>query len=89
MSKLTGYLSYKDWCILKHSLDKSLKKKKLVLFVDTIITTNNLSTEERETLKKEITDETKTLERITRLHNGFKQYIDGSKNKYSSEGHVV
>lgn len=89
MSKLNGYLSYKDWCILKHSLDKTLEHKKMILFVDTITTTNNLSIEEREALKKEITEETKTFERITRLHNGFKQYIIGNKNYYSSEGREV
>jgi len=56
-------------------LDKILEHKKLILFIDTITTTNNLSTEERETLKKESAEETKTLERITELIDRFKKYI--------------
>lgn len=77
MSKFTGYLSYKDWCILKHSLVRGIKIKEEKLFMNTLISTNNIPTEERIIIEKELEEERKTLERITELTDNFKKYIKG------------
>ncbi|MCB2300371.1 hypothetical protein [Clostridium tagluense] len=77
MSKWTGSLSYKDWCILKHSVDRSIEAKQTELVIDTLISTNNMTLEKKETLQKELEEEKKTLERVTELTDNFKKYIKG------------
>jgi len=86
MSKLEGQMKWKDWCILKHSLEKMLEQRELTLFIDTVTSTNNLSVEERKTLVKEMAEEKKTLETLTKITDSFKLYISGKKNYYSPEG---
>lgn len=77
MSKLTGKLSYKDWCILKHGLKNSLHQKESFLNKN-----KSLSDTVRKALEKEVTEEKATLERITEITNNFKSYIKGKERHY-------
>ena len=80
MSKVEGKLYYKDWCILKHALDRTIKEKKDILDVDTLVTTNNLSPEKKITIEKELSEEKETLKRVTEITNKFKKYIGGGRH---------
>ena len=80
MSKVEGRLSYKDWCILKHALEKEIKLEEKVLFLDTLVTANNLGIVQRDIMKKEMEEEKKTLERVTELTSKFKNYIKGGRH---------
>lgn len=77
MSKLTGELSYKDWCILKHGLKNSLHQKESFLQEN-----KSISNVVRKSLEKEVIEEKATLERITQIINNFKSYIKGKERHY-------
>lgn len=89
MSKLKGYLNYKDWCILKHSLRDKVKSKEDMLHMDTLITSNNIPSDKRKALEKELKEEKKTLERVTKLVGGFKLYVHGEKRHYNSDPYYI
>ena len=74
MSKLSGYLSYKDWCILKHSLKSSIELKEKEYKERLKV---NYSVTEKE--EKELKDEKRTLERITKLVANYKTYINSKE----------
>jgi len=75
MSKLQGAFTYKDWCILKHALINSIESKESTLFIDTCITTNNMTSEQKINMEHEVEEEKRTLERITERIDDFKKYI--------------
>jgi hypothetical protein len=81
MSKLSGELSYKDWCILKHALRNQVKIKEAVVSSHEV---DELYLEETEKMKKELTEEKATLERITKVTDSFKRYIKGQERYYDS-----
>lgn len=86
MSKLTGELSYKDWCILKHALEKRVKVKQDI--ADIIekevkgLDKKQYFFKKFQKIKKELAEEKSTLERVTKLTNNFKRYISGSERHY-------
>lgn len=82
MSKLFGELKYKDWMIIKHGVRNSLHQKESLLVADSILEIPTLEPEKRKQLEKEVAEEKATLERITKLTNGFKDYIKGKKRGY-------
>lgn len=84
MSKLAGELSYKDWCILKHGLKNSLHQKESLLFLDNLTSwePTKLSLEKRQQLEKEVQEEKQTLQRVTKITNNFKVYINGQERHY-------
>ena len=79
MSKFQGTFTYKDWCILKHALEKEIKFEEQVLCFDTLVAANCLGIVQRDIMKKEVEEEKKTLERITERINDFKKHIKGNK----------
>lgn len=84
MSKLTGELSYKDWMILKHGFKKSIEEKENKIFLDclTSLESEKLNQTEKEMLVKELEEEKATLERVTKLTDNFKDYIEGKERHY-------
>ena len=79
MSKLQGSFTYKDWCIIKHSLMNSIKIKVDMLRIDELIITNNMVPHERIIMQEQIEEEKRTLERITERVDDFKRYIGRMK----------
>lgn len=84
MSKLTGELSYKDWMIVKHGLQKSIKEKEQKIFIDGLTSWEpcKLTQTKKEKLEKEIREEEATLEKVTKLTDNFKDYIEGKERHY-------
>lgn len=79
MSKLTGELSYKDWCILKHALKEKVEIREAVVASHE---EDKIYLEETEKMKKELTEEKATLERVIKITGNFKKYIKGNKRHY-------
>lgn len=86
MAKLNGKLTYKDWCILKHSLRNQVENKKkfmednpegilgeqtLAILNHAGMDTSDLKLEQYNLLVKEVEEEKKTLERVTELIESF------------------
>lgn len=81
MSKLTGELSYKDWCILKHALRDKVRSKEMTIdLVD--LEQQKIKKKVYEKIKKELAEEKATLERVTKLATNFKRYISESERHY-------
>lgn len=81
MSKLTGELSYKEWCILKHALrDKVISKELTIDLVD--LGQQEIKKEVYGKIKKELVEEKATLERVTKITDNFKRYIKGNQRHY-------
>lgn len=88
VSKLKGELSYKDWMIIKHSLERKVGIDQDVMdMVDKFIFIKGLD-ESQYTVdaykkqKKELEEEKATLERVTKLTDNFKKYIKGEEQHY-------
>lgn len=81
MSKLAGELSYKDWMILKHALRDQVKIKEAVVASHE---EDKIYVEETEKMKKELAEEKATLERVTKLTDNYKKYIQGKERHYMS-----
>lgn len=86
MSKLTGELSYKDWMIIKHSLQQKVKISQSAMdAVDEAIkglNENQYTVDKYKKQKKELEEEEATLERVTRLTDNFKRYVKGKERHY-------
>lgn len=81
MSKLIGELSYKDWMILKHALRDKVEVREAVVASHE---EDKIYLEETKKMKKELTEEKATLERVTKLTDNFKDYIKGKERQYDS-----
>ena len=76
MSKLAGYFSYKDWCILKHALKDKVEIREAVIASHE---EDKIYVEETKIMKKELEEEKRTLERITKLTDNYEKYIHGNE----------
>lgn len=68
MSKLTGKLSYKSWCILKHGLERSIETKE------------EWTQSNRDGVYETYDEELKELEEVTEMIEQFKLYFKGHGN---------
>ncbi|MFT8350060.1 hypothetical protein [Clostridium saccharoperbutylacetonicum] len=86
MSKLTGELSYKDWMIIKHSLEQKVRISQDVMnAVDKAIEgldERKYTVDAYKKQKKELEEEKATLERVTKLTDNFRKYIKGEERHY-------
>jgi|GEM_PF-6399766 len=86
MSKLTGELSYKDWMIIKHSLEQKVEISQGAMnAVDEAIKgldESQYTVDKYKKQKKELEEEKATLERVTKLTDNFKEYIKGNERHY-------
>lgn len=80
MSKLRGDLSYKDWCIIKHTLQEEVEIREAIIASHE---EDKIYMQETEKMKKELVEEKATLERITKLTDNFKRYIHGHERHYN------
>ena len=86
MSKLSGKLSYKQWCILKHSLRDQIEYKEkflqdnpggviseetLAMLEASGYTAQGVTPEQFKVMEKELAEEKITLEEITTTINSF------------------
>ncbi len=93
MSKLTGELSYKDWCILKHALIGRVNLKQSTMdIVEEAIKGRHESQYSVDRVieqRKELAEEKATLERVTKLINNFKKYIKGNERHCHYESRPI
>lgn len=85
MSKLAGELTYKDWMVIKHSLELKVGISQSVMnAVDKAIDGRDeiKHTDAYKKQKKELEEERATLERVTKLTDNFKTYIKGKERHY-------
>jgi cell division protein FtsB len=77
--------------IIKHGVKNSLHQKESLLFMDTLTSyePDKLTEEKRKHLEKEVAEEKATLERITKLTDGFKDYISGKKRGYEVDPYWI
>ncbi|WP_143316878.1 hypothetical protein [Clostridium sp. HBUAS56017] len=77
--EISGELSYKDWCIIKHSLELRVEiSQGAMAAVDKAIENldeSKYSIEKVKKQRKELGEEKRTLERITKIVDEFKEYI--------------
>jgi hypothetical protein len=83
MSKLTGELTYKDWMIIKHSLEQKVDINQSVMnTVNKAIKGVEYTADKYDKFKKELEEEKATLERVTKLTDNFKTYIKKKERHY-------
>lgn len=78
MSKFGTYLSYKDWCILKHALAEKVKTKeeiKAVIGTELSKGRKVLDKNKHSEFLKELEEEKRTLERVTEIVDEIKKHI--------------
>jgi len=80
MSKWSVKLELRDIYAIKHCLQDSIEQKETELFLDRLVSIDNLSAKKREELNKDIVHEIALLERIIKEINGFKE-AKGIKTK--------
>jgi type I restriction-modification system DNA methylase subunit len=76
MSKIKGELNYRDWCIIKHALRDKVNEKEFRLQTDKYLLKKGCQDFTQEKLDKsykELSEEKKALERVTKLINEFKE----------------
>lgn len=70
MSKFYGRLSYKDWCILKHGLQKSIEQKEEWIQANSDGVYETMKDE-----RKELEEEKAALERVNNIVDRIKGII--------------
>lgn len=80
MAKFDGKLSYKDWCILKHSLrDKIELKKKEIAALEVDPIRLELEIKRYDSLRKELSEEERTLARVSVMTSKFKEVVENQR----------
>lgn len=80
MSKFTGRLSYKDWCITKHLIAHSVSARESVLKVLEGAEISYEQVASKLNMAKELEEERKVLEKVTAIVDGIQATIGKESN---------